>query len=594
MPTTAWWIIPRTRRRPLRQREPRRPQPSAESALRLSVPEVRTSVPEFIPCQPTNAELAARLEQVAAVVPESVTSVSLTGLSANSGSAPAPRSDKPSPKTSDTRSSLVNPRKVTKPSLASRLRVLLAPPLASLMPGPHTVLEWPGDLMPFQEHGVGALIASNRLLLADDMGLGKTLQVIVALRVMFARGAIDSAIIIAPTSILDQWRRELHKWAPELRAIIIRGPATDRSWQWTAPVHVTIISYDTLRSDAGGGAHSPPLRKTWDVVVADEAQRIKNRNATSSAVKGLKRRRSWAVTGTPLENSEEELASIVEFVDQDDLVSEKRYSPGRQLRQRHRELQLRRKKGDVLDDLPPKVITILNIDLPKQQRDSYDRAEREGIIHIRELGTDARIEHVLELIARLKQICNADPKTGQSAKIDDIRQRVETLSQQGSRALVFSQYISVAFGVAAVMEALREFSPLSFTGELSLDERRSVLDRFRADDSHKALVLSLRAGGVGLNLQEASYVFHVDRWWNPAIERQAEDRTHRYGQTVPVHVFKYSCIDTIEERIDAILEQKQELFDELVDDASLDLATALSSDQLFGLFGLEPPRSHRV
>ena len=127
MPTTAWWIIPRTRRRPLRQREPRRPQPSAEAALRLSVPEVRTSVPEFIPCQPTNAELAARLEQVAAVVPEPVASVSLTGPSANSGSAPAPRSDKPSPKTSDTRSSLVNPRKVTKPSLASRLRVLLAP-----------------------------------------------------------------------------------------------------------------------------------------------------------------------------------------------------------------------------------------------------------------------------------------------------------------------------------------------------------------------------------------------------------------------------------------------------------------------------------
>ena len=579
MTPEAWWKVMQVPGWGSRLRWLRRPPPVVDPASRLlvsSLSEAEVAPVQFSDTSPLTS-------------PAPVTSVVLM----------PPVSSRPAhsePSSSTLRS--LGKNGVTRPSgsptLADRLRLILAAPLDSLLPGTQSALEWPGELMPFQMDGVRALMGNDRLLLADDMGLGKTLQVIVALRVMFARGAIDSAIIIAPTSILDQWRRELHKWAPELRAIIIRGPATDRSWQWTAPVHVTIVSYDTLRSDAGGGAHSPPLRKTWDVVVADEAQRIKNRNATSNAVKGLKRRRSWAVTGTPLENSEEELASIVEFVDQDDLVSEKRYSPGRQLRQRHRELQLRRKKGDVLDDLPPKVITILNIDLPKQQRDSYDRAEREGIIHIRELGTDARIEHVLELIARLKQICNADPKTGQSAKIDDIRQRVETLSQQGSRALVFSQYISLAFGVAAVVEALQEFSPLSFTGELSLDERRSVLDRFRADDSHKALVLSLRAGGVGLNLQEASYVFHVDRWWNPAIERQAEDRTHRYGQTVPVHVFKYSCIDTIEERIDAILEQKQELFDELVDDASLDLATALSSDQLFGLFGLEPPRSHRV
>ena len=197
----------------------------------------------------------------------------------------------------------------------------------------------------------------------------------------------------------------------------------------------------------------------------------------------------------------------------------------------------------------------------------------------------------MELIARLKQICNADPETGQSSKIEDIRQRVETLTQQGNRAIVFSQYTSAGFGVAAIAEALQDFSPLSFTGELSLEERRSVIGRFRTNDSHKALILSLRAGGVGLNLQEASYVFHLDRWWNPAIERQAEDRSHRYGQTIPVHVFKYSCIATIEERIDRILERKQELFDELVDDVSLDLARALSAEDLFGLFQLDRPRT---
>ena len=127
------------------------------------------------------------------------------------------------------------------------------------------------------------------------------------------------------------------------------------------------------------------------------------------------------------------------------------------------------------------------------------------------------------------------------------------------------------------------------TGAHTQEERREIIARFRRDDQHKALVVSLRAGGVGLNLQEASYVFHLDRWWNPAVERQAEDRSHRYGQTVPVHVFKYSCVNTIEERIDRILEQKQELFDELVDDVSIDLASSLTASQLFSLFGLEAP-----
>ena len=430
---------------------------------------------------------------------------------------------------------------------------------------------------------------SERLLLADDMGLGKTLQVIVALRVLFLQGDISSALVVAPASILDQWRQELQKWAPDLRAMVIRGNPADRAWQWAAQVHVTIVGYETLRSDFNESPMSPLGRKTWDVLVADEAQRTKNRNATSSAAKGVKRHRSWALTGTPLENNEEELASIVEFVDHVGLVSQNHYSPGLKLRERHRELQLRRKKAEVLQDLPPKLTTKLSIPLlPKQQR-SYDRAEREGIVHLRELGTDVRVQHVLELIARLKQICNSEPESGESSKFEDIHHRIETLATQGNRAIVFSQYTSADFGVAAMSKILREFDPLTFTGAHTLEEKRDTIRRFRTDDKHKVLIVSLRAGGVGLNLQEASYVFHLDRWWNPAVERQAEDRSHRYGQTVPVHVFKYSCINTIEERIDRILEQKQELFDELVDDVSIDLATSLSADQLFGLFGLDVP-----
>ena len=469
--------------------------------------------------------------------------------------------------------------------LATRLRVVLSPPLSSLLPGPHSVLSWAGELMPFQLDGVRKLIASNKLLLADDMGLGKTIQVIAALRILIVQRTLETALVVAPASVLDQWRQELLKWAPELRVMVIRGTPSDRAWQWAADVHIGIVGYETLRADFTDNLQSPVRKKTWGVLVADEAQRIKNRNPTSFAVKGLKRNRSWALTGTPLENNEEELASIIEFVDHGELVSQDQYYPGLKLRERHRELQMRRKKNHVLKDLPPK----LSIKLLSRQRRSYDRAEREGIVYLRELGADVRVQHVLELIQRLKQICNAEPKTGESSKFEDIRQRMESLALQGHRAIVFSQYVSNGFGVDAMAGVLREFDPLTFTGELSLEDRRDVIRRFRNDDQHKALIVSLRAGGVGLNLQEASYVFHVDRWWNPAVERQAEDRSHRYGQLMPVHVFKYSCIDTIEERIDQILESKQDLFDQLVDDVTIDLGKSLSADELFGLFGLENP-----
>ena len=476
-------------------------------------------------------------------------------------------------------------------SLLFRLRRVLAAPPLPLLPadGPEPDIEWPGELMPFQLDGVKALVDSRQLLLADDMGLGKTLQVIAALRIMCLRGEINTALVVAPAGVLDQWRRELLKWAPDLTAMVIRGSAADRGWQWATPVNVALVSYDTLRSDVGDNRASPAARKTWDVVVADEAQRIKNRNSTSDSVKRLKRLRSWALTGTPVENNEDELASIMEFVDHAEGEAPKRYAAGLPLRQRHRELQLRRKKEDVLDDLPPKLMATIPLELGAKQRASYDRAEREGIVHLRELGRDVGVQHVLELITRLKQICNAEPETGESVKFAEIRARIETLAAEGNRALVFSQYRRGGFGVEAVADTLREFGPLTFTGAQSPDERRDIINRFRRDDRHKVMVVSLRAGGVGLNLQEASYVFHLDRWWNPAVERQAEDRSHRYGQTVPVHVFKYSCVNTIEERIDRILEQKQDLFDELVDDVSIDLTAALSARELFGLFGLEAP-----
>ncbi len=475
------------------------------------------------------------------------------------------------------------------PSLADRLRSVLAVPLRALLPGDASLLEWPAGLMPFQLDGVRTLLQSERLLLADDMGLGKTVQAAAAIRIMCAQRTIERVLLIVPAGLLDQWRRELHRWAPELRAIIVRGPAHERAWKWKAEAHVAIVSYETFRSDAVSIPASASRARVWDLVVLDEAQKIKNREVdVSRAVKQLARRRSWALTGTPLENKLDDLASIMEFVDHGDGGEPRRYAPDARLLDRHRELQLRRRKSDVLAELPAKQMITIQVPLLPRQQASYSRAESEGVVRLRERGAEVRIEHVLELITRLKQICNVDAATGESAKFEDIHERLGTLSDEGHRALLFSQYTDDTFGVGAAARALSEFRPLTYVGSMSGARRDATIAQFKSDTSHRALILSLKAGGVGLNLQDASYVFHIDRWWNPAVERQAEDRSHRMGQLVPVTVFKYVCIDTIEDRIDRLLAGKQQLFDEIIDDVSI-LPSRLTGDELFGLFGIDAP-----
>jgi len=436
---------------------------------------------------------------------------------------------------------------------------------------------------------VAALKTQPCLLLADDMGLGKTVQAIAALRALVRSQEVAVALIVAPVGLLAQWRTELWRWAPELSAICVQGNATERRWQWQAAKQLYLCSYECVRNDVAA------RERSWDLVILDEAQKIKNRDsALSRACKRLRRTRGWALTGTPLENREDELASVLEFVRPNPAgapLPSLGYGPG--LRARHAELQLRRRKVDVLHDLPPKWTCPISLELEPSQRAQYRQVQAAGRESLERLGPAATTVNVLEVISQLKQICNFCPVTGASSKLADLKQRLHVLADEGHRALVFSQWTNDRFGVARLCQELRDFQPLAYTGALSSQERANLVSRFRADPRHKVLALSLKAGGQGLNLQEASYVIHFDRWWNPAVENQATDRAHRMGQTRGVTVYSYTCLDTIEERIEQILEGKRKLFQLLVDEVSLDPRHFLSQGELFGLLGLPSPRTER-
>jgi SNF2 family DNA or RNA helicase len=332
---------------------------------------------------------------------------------------------------------------------------------------------------------------------------------------------------------------------------------------WAARAQVYIASYEALRSDLSMRAAHGPGNRRWGVVAIDEAQRIKNsKSDLATSVKSLKRDRSWALTGTPLENKLDDLLSILDF------VTPGQFNPSKMmvgLRQLLSNVQLRRRRSDVLRDLPPKLVSTVYIDLTPRQRAVYRRAEREGIIRLEALGRELRITHVLELILRLKQICNFCPESGESSKLIDLKERLSAAGSAGEKALVFSQFAEEPFGARRLARELSAFSPLLLVGDTDSATRASLIAEFDRNPKLAAMVLSLRAGGVGLNLTRASYVFHFDRWWNPAVGAQAEDRTYRIGQHRPVNVYSYVCSDTIEERIEEILSEKRAMFADVIE-----------------------------
>ena len=439
-------------------------------------------------------------------------------------------------------------------------------------------LSWRFPLLDYQRDGIDRLVREPDVLLADEMGLGKTIQAIGALRVMLRDPAEPPALILVPATLALQWRRQLRDWAPELSLATCIGSRDERMARWRAPARVYLTSYDALLGDLTLPAPYGPRQRLWSAVIADEAQRIRNKHTlTAAAVKSLPRLRAWALTGTPLENCAEDTVSILDFVSPGAYDSREMLAG---LRRTLGAVQLRRKRADVLPGLPPKSVFQLRCDMTPVQRAAYEAAEQDGRVWLRSLGAEVRIAHVLELILRLKQICNVCPRSGESGKLEDLAQRLCSIVTD-EKVLVFSQFVAEPFGAEAIAAALAPFRPLLLTGRMPQSARDAVLSAFANDPAHRVLVASLRTGGVGLNLTAASVVVHFDRWWNPAVETQAEDRAHRIGQTRPVHAFAYLTPDSIEERIAVILAEKRTLFADIVDGVEaealrrLDLPTLL-------------------
>jgi SNF2 family DNA or RNA helicase len=459
-----------------------------------------------------------------------------------------------------------------------RLLYLLQPPLENLFAGRQ--VQVPFQPFPYQLEGIAFLMPRHAALLADEMGLGKTAQAILSLRLLFQAGLIRRALIVCPKPLVSNWGRELRLWAGDLPFEVIGGDADARRAGWTVSnCPLKLVNYELLTRDAGLVTDE---RVRFDVVVLDEAQRIKNRDAkTAQVVRGLHRSRSWALTGTPVENRPDDLVNLFAFLDPDRIPPE---TPPKRLPQLTADCILRRTKDDVLTDLPPRIIRDAYLELTPAQRAAYVLAEKEGVVRLNALGDTITVQHVFELVMRLKQICNFDPLTGQSAKLEQLQADLAEVADSGRKAIVFSQWVEPLEYLARALEAV---GPLQFHGRVPANQRQAVLDRFRTDPTKHVLLMSYGTGSVGLNLQFTNYVFLFDRWWNPAVEDQAINRAHRIGQKQPVFVTRFVTPGTIESRIAEVLERKRQLFNELIEQNGPPPALGLSEEEIFGLFDIQ-------
>jgi SNF2 family DNA or RNA helicase len=499
-------------------------------------------------------------------------------------------------------------------SLARALAGLRSPEtLADLDPGPSLRAE----LRPYQKVGIRWLWWLRSLglggCLADDMGLGKTLQVIALLVLLKKKGSAANeqpSLLVVPASLIANWRAEIARFAPSLTVFVAHPSEVPPSELGALPAEA-LSGRDVVITTYGALQRVPGLTsRAWNVVVLDEAQAIKNPSAKQTrAVKTLRAQTRLALTGTPVENRLGDLWSLFDFTCPGLLGSakafsrfvrsaEKRsqggYGP---LRELVRPYILRRLKSDkrVIADLPAKTEVRAFCGLTKKQVALYQQTVEELREALRSTEGIKRRGVVLASLMRLKQICNhpshwlgdgsyAPAESGKFARLAEL---ADEIASRQEKVLIFTQFREMTRPLADFLESLFGRAGLVLSGETEVKKRMGLVQQFQREDGPPFFVLSLKAGGTGLNLTAARHVIHFDRWWNPSVENQATDRAYRIGQKSAVLVHKFVCRGTIEEKIDALLESKLDLSRQILEGTDEVKLTELDNEQLLRLVAID-------
>lgn len=466
----------------------------------------------------------------------------------------------------------------------------------------------PFALYPYQKPGIEFLISNPTALLADDMGTGKTIMSIVAMRRLFQLGSIRRVLIVSPLNVLFQWQEKINEWASDLAeyTVLVRHPDREqRNMLWKQPALVYLTTYETLSSDSLGRKKSKNAKKNevkpavseippFDLLIVDEAHRISNQSSNrfeAVSTVGKRAKYRWALTGTPIQNSIQELIALFQFLRPQDNVLNKQTTveAARNYIEPH---FLRRTKQEVLKDLPEKIHEDEWIELSDEQREEYEDAElgiRQELENLGENATDFQFRSTVNRsLQRLKQICNFASGTYSSPKTELLKSQIEDIVRNHAKALVFSQYIDE--GVDKLVKVLEAsgYGCVVIKGGQSDKDRRQAVDDFKNREAIQVLIGSVKAAGEGLNLTEANYVVHFDHWWTPAAMRQAEDRAHRAGQKKTVSVYSYWTLDTVDARIRSILKRKEALFGAIFDGLTEgEIDTQFTRDEWYEIFGMK-------
>ena len=483
-----------------------------------------------------------------------------------------------------------------------------------------TLIETPksfqGQLRPYQARGVSWLAFLERwglgACLADDMGLGKTPQLIAFLLHLQEQKALElPTLVVCPTSVLGNWEREVKKFGPSLKTMVHHGDKRLKGKAFAKAVaeqQLVITSYPLIYRDA-----TTFEGVSWQGIVLDEAQNIKNPSAKQSqAVRQLKAGFKISLTGTPVENRLSELWSILDFLNPGYLGNQQFFQRRfampiekfgdrdslQTLRSLVQPFILRRLKTDkdIIQDLPEKQEMNVFCGLSAEQATLYQKLVDDSLVEIEESDGIKRRGLILTLLLRLKQVCNHPAqylkeksvgKDKRSGKLLRLQEMLEEAIEEGDHALIFTQFAEWGKLLQPYLAKQLGGETLFLYGSTKKQQREEMIDRFQNDpDGPRVLILSLKAGGTGLNLTRANHVFHVDRWWNPAVENQATDRAFRIGQTRNVQVHKFVCTGTLEERINDVIESKKQLAEQTVD-AGEDWLTEMNTDQLRSLLILD-------